>query len=100
MDKKTILDTLAIHKSEIERLGFNKIGLFGSYAKETQTSYSDIDIAIAKKSASFESAYDYFDKRQELQELLRRKLHRKIDIFDLDSKSDIKHYIEKEIIYV
>ena len=100
MDKKTVLDTLKTYKSEIEQLGFSKIGLFGSYAKGTQTPYSDIDIAIAKKRASFENAYDYFKKRERLQELLRQKLHRKIDIFDLDSQSDIKQFIEKEIIYV
>ena len=100
MDKKTVLDTLKTHKSEIERLGFSKIGLFGSYAKGTQTPYSDIDIAIAKKRTSFENAYDYFNKRERLQEFLRQKLHRKIDIFDLDSQSDIKKFIEKEIIYV
>ena len=100
MNRQTILKTLQTYKTEIERLGFEKIGLFGSYAKGTHTPYSDIDIAISKKKGSFESAYDYFDKRQALQQLLREKLHRKIDLFDLQSESDIKHIIEKEIIYV
>ena len=100
MNRQTVLDTLKTYKSEIERLGFSKIGLFGSFAKGTQTPYSDIDIAIGKDRSTFSSAYDYFNKRHKLQELLRQKLHHKIDIFDLDSSSDIKPFIEKEIIYV
>lgn len=50
MTKNEILNTLAENKSYIEKeFEVEKIGLFGSYAKDQQTQESDIDIYVEFK---------------------------------------------------
>lgn len=90
-------------KQELQEKGIDKIALFGSYAKDEQTVYSDIDIAISKNKEYLSSdsmAYSYFELINFLKEKLKRKFHRNIDIFDLDSSSSFKKSIKKELIYV
>ena len=50
--KEMILQYLKEIKPELENHGIEQLALFGSFAKEEQTVYSDIDIAI-KKSLIF-----------------------------------------------
>jgi len=100
--KENILQYLQEIKEELQEKGIVKIALFGSYAKDSQNVYSDIDIAISKDIYFLEknSSYSYFDIVGNLQEKIRKKFHRNIDVFDLDSKSSFKQSIEKELIYV
>lgn len=100
--KENILQYLEEIKSEFSVDGITTIALFGSYAKDTQTPYSDIDIAIAKSSdfLSHHTAYSYFDTLTKLKEQIGKKFHRNTDIFDLDSKSPFKKSIEQELLYV
>lgn len=100
--KEDILHYLQEIKSELQESGIEKIALFGSYANNTENVYSDIDIAISKKSSflSTHTSYNYFDIISNLKDKIRKKFHRNIDIFDLDSKSSFKQSIEKELIYV
>jgi len=100
--RETILRYLKEIKPELEAYGIEKIALFGSFAKNQENAYSDIDIAIKKKSDFLKdhSAYDYFDIVVKIKTKLRLALHRNSDVFDLDSDSDFKDSIKKEIIYV
>jgi len=100
--KENILQYLQEIKEELQEKGIVKIALFGSYAKDSQNVYSDIDIAISKDIYFLEknSSYSYFDIIGNLKEKIRKKFHRNIDVFDLDSKSSFKQSIEKELIYV
>ena len=100
--KEAILKKLRELKPQLEAEGIEKIALFGSYANEKPTPYSDIDIAIAKSEALQKeiNAYAYFELLSSLRESLRRTFHRKIDIFDLDSQSPFKNQIKNELIYV
>ena len=100
--KEIILQYLKEIKPELENYGIEQIALFGSFAKEEQTVYSDIDIAIKKKPDFLEqySAYDYFNMVSTVKQKICKALHRNIDIFDLESDSEFLESIEKEIIYV
>ncbi len=82
--------------------GIEEVALFGSFATNQQTVYSDIDIAIRKKGAFLDTktAYDYFDLISGIRKRIRLELHRNSDIFDLDSDSAFAESIEKELIYV
>ena len=82
--------------------GIEEIALFGSFATNQQTVYSDIDIAIRKKNAFLQAytAYDYFNLISKLKRKIRLNLHRNSDIFDLDSDSNFTESIKKELIYV
>ncbi len=99
--KENILNYLQELKPEFEQLGIQKIALFGSYATGQSGAYSDIDIAIQKRKdfLEYHSAYDYFAILSQLKRKIVSKLHRPVDIFDLDSKSSFKESIEKELIY-
>jgi predicted nucleotidyltransferase len=65
-NKESILFKIKRHKQELSRFGVNHIGLFGSYARDEQTSTSDIDILvdILPEKESFENLIavcDYLD---------------------------------------
>jgi len=100
--KESIVNYLRKIKPELQKSGIDEIALFGSFASDSQTVYSDIDVAIRKKSSFLEkkSAYDYFDLISNLKRRIRRDLHRNSDIFDLDSDSSFAESIKKEMIYV
>ncbi len=95
MTREFILNFLKIHKEELEnKFGLTKIGLFGSYAKDSYTNESDIDLAIAVKKK------DFFI-REDLRMYLEKHLKKDIDIGYIDSFREFyKRKIEKEIIYV
>ena len=89
-------------KPELEQCGIEKLALFGSFATQSQNVYSDVDIAIQKRKDFLErySAYDYFKLITRIKSQIMYKLHMPSDVFDLDSTSDFKKQIEKELIYV
>ena len=93
LDKADILNFLTSHKEKIQEEFFiTKIGLFGSYAKDTANEDSDIDIQSTKK--------DFF-LREDLREYLESNLKKSVDIGYLDSiRSYYKKRIAKDIIYV
>lgn len=95
MTKAIILDFLSEHKVQIqERFGIQKIGLFGSYAKNEARDNSDIDIAITAKKK------DFF-LREDLREYLQNSLKVPVDVGYLDSFREFyRKKIEQEIIYV
>jgi len=100
--KESILHYLEELKAEFSKDGITTFALFGSFAKDTQSVYSDIDVAIAKRSdyLSYNSSYSYFETISKIKGKIRKKFHRNIDIFDLDSQSPLKETIQKELIYV
>lgn len=102
MTQEKILTYLKELKSELESEGIEKLALFGSFATNSQNVYSDIDIAIKKKSNFLDeySAYDYFNLMSKIKSKIMYKLHLASDVFDLDSQSSFKKQIEKELIYV
>ncbi len=100
--KNNILEYLQEIKGELYSEGIVKLGLFGSFARDEQNVYSDIDIAIAKdkKYLKDKTAYNYFDELTKIKALIKNKFHRNIDIFDLDSDSVMKKHILKDLHYV
>ena len=95
MTQKTILNFLKSHKSELElEYGLTKIGLFGSYAKNTSHQDSDIDIVIEAKK------HDFF-LREDLKEYLESVFGISVDIGYIDSiRKFYRNKIEKDILYV
>lgn len=95
INKTIILNFLTSHKEYLESKFFiTKIGLFGSYAKDTANENSDIDIII-------QSTKKDFFLREDLIEYLELNLHKSVDVGYLDSiRAYYKNKIEKDIIYV
>jgi predicted nucleotidyltransferase len=100
--KEKILHCLAELKPTLKPYGIEELALFGSFATNEQNVYSDIDIAIKKEKDFLKnhSPYDYFELMNNIKVMIRKKLHRNSDIFDLDSNSSFKDSIKKELIYV
>ena len=100
IDKNTILAYLKSIKPYLQKKGITTIALFGSFAKNETSVYSDIDIAIKKEPDFLKrfGPYDYFSTLNELKRKLVERFHRPVDIFDLDSTSPLKKRIEKEMI--
>ena len=101
-DRLSIVKFLDEIKLELLNDGISKIGLFGSYARDENNVYSDIDIAIKKADdyLNTRSSYDYFDEITKIKNLIRNKFHKNIDIFDVDSNSSMQDQILRDIIYV
>ena len=102
LTKNKILAYLKELKDEFKAKGIVSLALFGSYASDTENVYSDIDIAIKKEDDFLQnrSPYSYFETLNALKAKITKKLHRNVDILDLDSNSVFKRDIEKDLIYV
>jgi len=72
----------------------DKIGYFGSFARNEQTESSDVDIIV---SFSKPLGWAFF----ELQELLEKELNRKVDLVTFNAlKEQLKERILSEVIYL
>ncbi len=94
LNKEIILNYLKEQKVEFtKKYKLTKIGLFGSYVKNSATKDSDIDIIIDMPS-SFKNYY-------ELKNSLEEHFNKKVDLgLDKNIRSFIKKRIQKDIIYV
>ena len=95
LSKKEILNTLTYLKKElIEKFKVKELGLFGSYANETQKDISDIDILVA-----FEDNADLFDFVG-LSLFLEEKFKCKVDVVPRNAiREELKDSILKTVIY-
>ncbi len=89
-------------KKDLLTKGIVKIGLFGSFARDEPSVYSDIDIAIEKENDYLQnrSAYEYFEQVTQIKLLIKKQFSRNSDVFDIDSNSTMKTSILKDLIYV
>ncbi len=95
MTKNEILNKLSKNKNYIEQhFEVDKIGLFGSYAKDKQTENSDIDIYVEFKHKTFDNLAGLWNYLEEL-------YHKKIDLFHKhkNNNPEIISNIQKDVIY-
>ncbi|MBE0514914.1 nucleotidyltransferase domain-containing protein [Sulfurimonas sp.] len=95
MTQEEILQILKEKKEYIQNnYEVEKIGLFGSYAKNTQTHQSDIDIYVEFKNKTFKNIAGLWVYLEDL-------YHKKIDLVHKhkQSKGAIFEAIQKEVIY-
>ena len=99
MYKEEILSKLKELKPIYEKEGIIIVGLFGSYAKNKQTQYSDIDIAYKLDYDKFSQKYkDGFSKLLRIDDIkneLYKIFKKKVDFISDNNKS-----ILKDIAYV
>ncbi len=80
----------------LSQYGIQKIGIFGSFAREEQTDTSDIDILIDMSS----DTENIFDKRIQLRELLMNHFAKNVDIcHEKAIKPMFKELVLKDAIY-
>lgn len=102
MTQITILNHLASIKKDAQALGFEKIGLFGSYATSSAHAMSDIDVTVCSNKEKTGLGFEYMEKVDSLRAILQKLFKRPVDIYDLSrsKKTPIMHHIEQEVIYV
>lgn len=95
LSKEQIENTIFNLKPILQKqFSVEKIGYFGSYAREDQNEFSDLDILV-----SFEKpiGWAFFD----LQELLESELKIKIDLVSINAlKQQLRNSILQEVKYV
>ncbi len=98
LQKQDILSYLLKNKDYLNKqFSVEKIGLFGSYARDEQTEQSDIDIIIEMPKGT----ENIFEKKQKLRELLIIEFNHNIDICrERAIKPLFKEMILKDTIYV
>ena len=95
MTKEQIINYLRTHKNEfMQKYNVEKIGLFGSYARDEAKEDSDIDIFVKMEP-------DFF-KLIGLKQQIEDYFNTKVDIVRLRDKMNeaLKHRILKDGIYV
>jgi len=96
MPKDDVLKTIQNHKSKLSDFGVNRIGLFGSYVRNEQTSCSDIDILV-----DFSPEKENYDNYMALYDYMENLFNRKIEIVTVNGLSPyIGQQILKEVAYV
>jgi predicted nucleotidyltransferase len=102
-NKKEVLKFLKTLKSELFAEGIVSLGIFGSVAKGTNSSLSDIDIVYETSDTFISkhkgwSAFTYLNTH--LREKIAKKFNTHVDMFDLNSTSSLKNKIREESLYV
>ncbi len=104
MNKKSVLDKLLKVKDKYIKDGVDIIGIFGSFAKDTNTKTSDIDIAYSlnkelffKKYSGFASASRITDIKDELSQLFNKN----VDFISLENSNTLLiQEIKRDMSYV
>lgn len=80
--RQEIIDRLRAHRERIRRLGAERLGLFGSFARGQSHRESDIDLLV-----QFEPGKKSFDNFLDLAELLEELLARQVELVTVESLS-------------
>ena len=105
LTKDELLESIKSFKSKYQKIGFNIVGLFGSFAKGSNDEFSDIDIAYSidysNFSKNFKDGFSKVLKIQEIKEELEQTFKRKVDLISINSKNNtLIDNIKKELINV
>ncbi|MGL5964696.1 MAG: nucleotidyltransferase family protein [Fusobacteriaceae bacterium] len=94
INKESILSILK--SLDKEKYKINKIGLFGSFAREEETGSSDVDIFVEFKEEA-NVFRDFYDVKYDLEDIFQKKVDLiSSDNFDYEYKlKEVKEYKEK-----
>lgn len=90
MKGEDIITFFKSNKHEFEKYGVNKIGLFGSYAKNQEDENSDIDVLV-----EFKEGNKTFDNYMDLKFYLEDSFNKEVDLVIC---GNIKEDFKKEIL--
>ena len=94
--KQDVIKLLKTHQYELKKFGVSRLGLFGSFARNTAKNESDVDVLVI-----FEASQKTFDNFMNLSFFLEDLLERKVDLVTIDSLSPyIGENILREVEYV
>jgi len=80
--KEDIISTLRNNRGALEAFGVKRLGLFGSFVRNEQQQFSDVDFMV-----EFEAGRKTFDNFMALSFLLEALLQRKVELVTAESLS-------------
>lgn len=96
LTSKSIMKKIKDNIDSIKKFGVKKIGLFGSYIQNKQTTDSDIDILV-----EFKSGQKTFDNYMDLKFFLEEIFNLNVDLVVTEAiKPDLKPNILRNVKYV
>lgn len=96
LSRDQIISTLLRNQSRLQEFGVERIGLFGSFQRGTQTDTSDIDFLV-----EFRTEEETFDNFMSLAQFLEELFQRKVELVTPESLSPyLGPSILKEVEYV
>lgn len=101
--KEKILKNLILLNKKYQDTGFKIASLFGSYARGTQDTFSDIDLTYSINHELFfkNDAFAKLAKIQEIKTELEKKFHTKVDLIPMNTKNTfIQESLQKEQILI
>lgn len=96
MNKTEIIHRLSLFKQDYDsKYSIKSLGLFGSYARNEQRPYSDIDVAIQLENATL------FDLAN-IEIILRERISEQVNVTSINrfTNPDFLQEINKDIVYV
>ena len=89
LKQKEIVDYLHQYNAEKLPSGIQLVGLFGSYARGTQDSYSDIDITYRIDHNIFykDNAFKKLIALEEIKKELEDALHHRVDLIPVNTNN-------------
>ena len=94
--KQDVIKLLQTHQGELNKFGVIRLGLFGSFVRNTAKSESDVDVLVV-----FEASHKTFDNFMNLSFFLEDLFQRKVDLITVDSLSPyLGDKILQEVEYV
>ena len=99
MNKTNIIQILKEEKSFYKtQFHVDKLGLFGSFAKDEQTEDSDVDVLFELDDTPIS---DLYDNKEAFRNYLEDKFQRKVDMCRIKFiKPFLKEYILKDAIFI
>ena len=93
INKASLLESIKLHSNEIKAFGVCSLGLFGSFARNTPTEKSDIDLLV-----DFEPKQKTYDNFMDLLFFLENLFGRKVELVTPQSLNKyIGPHILKEV---
>jgi len=98
-----IVEDLQTFNNQYAPNGFKIISLFGSYARQTNDIFSDIDLTYKVDAPTFynDNAFEALSKLEMIKKELEGKFHKKIDLIPVNTKNSlIQQQLQKEQIFI
>jgi predicted nucleotidyltransferase len=95
MSRKSVLDLLKKHQSELRKLGVRSLALFGSVARDQAGPDSDVDLLVEFTEAP------NFDRFMDVKIYLEDLIGCRVDLVMPQSvRPQMRPYIEQDLVYV
>ncbi len=95
MQREFIVETLKKHRQAFEKLGVERLALFGSFARDEAGEQSDIDMLV--RFAGTPTSRAYFDLQFYLEDLFGKRVDL---VTDKALRPELRLWVEKDLIDV